>query len=903
MHLARKGMFINMKRLTSILLCIAIIFSSMLTLHAEETGFNKNLESGSVRLLEAVGILPGGDEITQSESVYVSRAEVARMLVCAVGYGDMAAKTTEIESIYKDVKAKTKYAAEIIIASQLGFFGDTLSGYFYPESLAETEWTVKAMTRLLGYTEQLKKEPYLGHRLGLLDGVEKASAKFLSREVAIKILVNALEIPLLKVTGANKSHTVYSVSENKTILTEYFGIYNKKGCLTADKYTAIKGERTEDNEVCFDGARYYIEGIETKDLVGVILKYYFKNTDNGQVIVYMEKQESEEVMLYSQKMEYSYDENCYYTEQNGKSKKLQMDLKTMVSYNGTPHFDKTKMHPLAGHVVLIDNDLDGVYEVCKIREYKNVVVKSCDVKGKRIFDMTDASRNLILDDYDEVVIYSENGEKAELSEIVPNSVLTVYESVDKSRIEIYVTSRSISRHVDRINTSKETVTIEEEEYVISDDCLFNPVDLRAGELYYFYINYWNEIVYIKENATYFALWFLNAAKDGNIDKTIEMKGVSETGEILCLELEKKVSFNTYNEKKRIDAEDAYNKLMPGNVPNKQLLKLMLNDAGKVCDIVVAYDVTSRANLIAMTKDYPLIRMSYIKNEWPDYALYRKDTSTGQKYAYFYGDNFGQWLFFDSNAIEFHVETNATVNQYKDEDMGVTKYRYSSTDQRDIATFDVYMSAKDGIAAEYIVKDLDDPREQYYLNEGYYHEQGVVVDIEKCMDEDTYDVINKLTICHRGGGISEFVTASENVIERQALIGAGAVLSANKNSIDIGDIISYGVDNEGKIKEIRLIYDSKNHIGTYPQTVMNVRVGCNYGNVIRQKNGFMEYSATGGGITSAIVLSSNIGKNLIEYDVKTKTARAITPDEVFEGERVVSISRYCSPYMVVVFREE
>ena len=93
------------------------------------------------------------------------------------------------------------------------------------------------------------------------------------------------------------------------------------------------------------------------------------------------------------------------------------------------------------------------------------------------------------------------------------------------------------------------------------------------------------------------------------------------------------------------------------------------------------------------------------------------------------------------------------------------------------------------------------------------------------------------------------------------------------------------------------------MGTYPQTIMNVRVGCNYGTVIRSKNGYMEFSAQGGGITTPIVLSANIGRYLVEYDAKTKKARAITADEVWAGDRVVSLSRYASPFMVVVFREE
>jgi len=893
-----------MRRIISIFLCITAIASMAVTGWAENSGFNKNMKSGDIRLLSAVGIIDENDEIFETEEVYISRGEMARLLVCTMGYSKIAGGLTEFKNLYKDVNLKTKYAREIIFSTELGLFGDEISNYFYPEASAEADWAIDAMARLLGYSIQMKSEPLIGYRIGIGDDISKTKSGFLKREDAIQLLINALEIPLFRVKGVVNSYVIYDQSVGRSLLSEYFGVEVRKGCLTADKYIAVKGERCGDDEIAIDGIVYSAENLETKDMVGMMGRFYIKDTGDMPTVVYMEKLKSKEVMLYSKNMEYSYEKNCYYTDKNGKTEEFRMNIETMVAYNGLPHFDKAKMLPLAGHVVLIDNDTDGIYEVCKISEYTNAVVKSCDVLEKRIFDLTDSNRNIIFDDYDEVVIYGENGEETDISKIIPGNVLTVYKSIDLSRLEIFVTSGNTSRYLEKINTLKETVTLDGEEHRISDDCLFNPVDLRAGQIYSVYINYWNEIVYIRENASYFAIWFLKAAQDGVMDESVQIKGLSETGEMLRLSLAKRVVWNTYNSgKERIEEDEAYKRLMPGGVPDKQMFKMALNEAGEVCEIVVAYDALTRADLNSMTRDYPLIRMSYIINEWPDYALYRIDAGTGAKYTYFYGDNFNQWLYFDSNAVEFHVETNATRGSYSDEDMGVRKFRYRSTDQRDISTFDVYMSGKNHIAADYIVKDLDDPKEQSLLTEGYFNAPGIVSDIENCIDEKTGEFVTKLSICDRTGWITEVLTTSESVVERAALISAGAILPDGKNRAEVGDIVSYELDKNGKIDELRLVYDARNNIGTYPQSGMDVCIGCNYGYVLRSKNGYMEYSAEGGGITTPIVLSSNIGRFLVEYDKETKKTRAITADEVYDGDRVVVLSRFASPYMVVVFREE
>lgn len=876
-----------------------------MTGQAQEVGFNKNLESESVRLLEAVGILDVNDEFVQNESVTITRAEMARLLVCAMGYREEANKMTEFESLYKDVKVKTKYANEIILASKWGLFGEDLSDYFYPENPAKTDWAFKAMARLLGYSQQLKTDSLTVHRLDLDKNIEIDRTKNLSRVGAIQLLKNAIEVPVLRVTGVTNEGVVYEKSDNRTILTEYFKIDNRLGCLTADAHTAVKGARTEVGKIAFDETVYFVdEALSTNDLVGMQCRYYFKNTDNRSVVIYIEKQPAKEMILYSKNMEYNYDENCYYLHKDGRSERFRMDIHTMVSYNGDPYFDRNLMHPLAGHVVMIDNDLDGTYEVCKIREYRNIAVKSCDVEGKRIFDLTDASRNLDLEPYDEVVIYSESGDVTDISGITPNSVLTVYESIDRNRLEIYVTARSIARNLNKINSSKNILTIDGTDYRISADCLFNLADMSAGKMYYFYINYWNEVVYVRENSAYIALWYLAATpNDGVFNQTFTIKGMSETGEIMYLELAERLIWNSYElGREGLKATDAYRRLTTGT-PNKRMIKVGLDEYGKISEIVVAYDAQTRADLMGMTKEHPLIRMSYIVNEWPDYALYRTDATTGAKYAYFYGDHFNQWLYFDAGAVEFHVPTDTTQTQHTDEDMFVRGFRYGSTDQRDISTFDVYMSSKDGVAAEYIVKDLDDPREQYLSSEGYFAAPAIVTGIETCLDEEGYQEVCKISIIDRTGWAGELYTVSKDVINRPALEMAGAVLPAGKSSLEIGDLISYEANQKGKIEQIRLVYDAKSETGTYPQTAMNVTVGCNYGDVIRSKNGYMEYNANGGGITSPVVLSANIGRYLIEYDEETEKARAITPDNVYAGDRVVVLSRYASVYMVVVYRAD
>lgn len=904
-----------MKRLVCICLCLLSLTALLPgAAMAENSGFDINLSADTIALFEAVGILEKNDAFTTTESMEVTRGEFARLLVCMLGYRETAAVVVKPAGLYQDVTAGTAYASEIVLATQLGLFGGEVSGYFYPKERARTDWAARAVARLLGYGAQVERSSAVPASLGLLKGVASAGV-YLRRDSALKILRNALDAELLQVVGFTGGGLALDSVKDETILTEYFNIYRDEDVMLADAFTAISGQKTQPGYARFGAGLFHTDGLETKNLVGTNLRYYFREDDGERTIVYFEKRKNTEVVLSAKNTEYHYNKNCYTADNGGKTLQFSMELHTKVAYNGKPCFDKALMQPKTGQITLIDNDADGAYEVCIIREFRNLIVKSCNSAEGKIFDALDSGRNLDADAYDQFLLYNGKGEAIELSALKTDQILTVYESADKKCAEAYVSDKGASFELSEINEGEDVLVIDAQSYPLSADSRIAPGSLCVGQYYYFYMNHWNEVVYASANWTYSAFYLMETHAGQGLDPQILLKGLEESGTIEIYRMADKISWHTYDGGREIiKKEEAFARLNTNaGVVNRQLIKIGLDINGRLKEIVTAYEAESLNDVLSMGSDYPLIRMKYIVNEWPEQF---KQANNPTK-ATLYGTGFGNWLHFSKQAVEMYVPLNTTDFSYSDDDVSLRKIRTKTGETRVIAEIDAYMSSKDRISADYLVSELPNSTNAS-ADDGYFMNPYLVTDITAALDEDTGEIVNRLSLCSRGGAVAQYVAKTETILERESLekeakteMAAGdprrnqAVLPQDKNQIEAGDVVAIELDQSGKIERIRLVYDGKGMRDIHPLKAANTFGGSTSdiieGKILRLNDSFAEYEASGDAIAEGTKLTGDLTNYLIEYDVRRKTARRITTAELYPEDRVLLYMRYGSYYMAVVYR--
>ncbi len=196
-----------MKKVLSLVLVIAMVISSMSFAFAgtfEDVTDATTLKA--VEALTALGVVNGYADGTFKPENSITRAEIAKLLVEALGHGDLAEGSS---SSFKDAKGKwfEGYAA---IAQSIGVTNGYPDGTFKGNNPISYQEAVVMILRALGYTDQTvnsnRENSYnavsyksVASRLGVLKNVTFKAGSADRGDVA-KMLFNSLEIPMV-VTG------------------------------------------------------------------------------------------------------------------------------------------------------------------------------------------------------------------------------------------------------------------------------------------------------------------------------------------------------------------------------------------------------------------------------------------------------------------------------------------------------------------------------------------------------------------------------------------------------------------------------------------------------------------------------------------------------------------------------
>ncbi|MEG2669289.1 MAG: S-layer homology domain-containing protein, partial [Oscillospiraceae bacterium] len=237
-------------------------------------------------VLKYLNIISESEGITFDATKGVKREELARFLW---KLNDDNQELLPCETNFKDVDSTNANSGYISAMNKAKvMLGDT-DGLFYPEQLITYNEAIITLVRLCGYEPMVDiksgSDGYykVATSIDLLKGIANTSkTDVISCGTLLTLMYNSLDIPLMMIEKYGENPT-YIKDENKTILTEVFGLYFEEGVVSATCDTALTHEKSglQKSQVEISGKVYATSGSSVETYLGHKIKFLYKNLDGS----------------------------------------------------------------------------------------------------------------------------------------------------------------------------------------------------------------------------------------------------------------------------------------------------------------------------------------------------------------------------------------------------------------------------------------------------------------------------------------------------------------------------------------------------------------------------------------------------------------------------------------------
>lgn len=461
-----------MKRRFIGFLCVFILALNTTLISAVETTEEFGAEmypdtetERAAALLSGLGIAERSAETDLNESVSRGRF----VSYAAKLYNGMPAN--ESVQYFADVPVTHSAATAVALLVKMGAISISDDRMFEPDRNITYNEAIKILVCMLEFGDLAKEKGYptgytiIAGRIGLTRNTDGQTMNY---GVMLKLLYNTLNTVLFETEGVRYSEqeTIQSRGQNdKTMLSVYFKVHGISG-------TVVKNDRTSirDDDVCASGMVgigddvYYAEDFPSEELIGSeVTAFYKENGDDSGILICWMEEENIRTVIDKDNFSGLIDNSIrYYTEDGTKTKNISIDNYTIVVRNGVVVTEKISdaFEFDYGNIVVRENKKGDRNTVVIINACDTYCVKYVDYAEKIIYDKYDTSKKLSLSD-DKVVYYRivDVNTEAEVpvSYIVPGSILSVFESIDKSCVFIYVSTNTVNGKIDAVNSGNEVV--------------------------------------------------------------------------------------------------------------------------------------------------------------------------------------------------------------------------------------------------------------------------------------------------------------------------------------------------------------------------------------------------------------------------------------------------------------
>lgn len=505
------------KKQKLIMLLLTII---LVVVTGTSTVFAKTTFDDMIFDLQTLGIMTGDENGDLQLDKPVTRAEFAALTIRLMSMDKTAASFTD-SSRFKDVPDDHWAKSSINYLTNLNIINGVTEDTFEPEANIDVSAASKILVCALGYdamAQQLGGYPtgYLSkaNELGILDTVDTTVNPITRREVA-KMIFNSLDVDLMVVSLGSGGRTEYVVDKGNTFRSKFNisdnGVVTKLTGIvtaTADAYLNDPVPGLEEYRIEINDAIYEISDLSYNEYIGQKVDFFVED-ENSNVIVSMKP--SSETTVTTVKIRDLYDVSSnkvkYVTDESNSYKTINFDKNGYFLYNNrvVDSWDEDTINNMKnGTLVFIDNNDDDIADVIFAKEHSSVIVSSVSAENNTIYfndGQTIGGKKFIKVDEDEdqrITLFDTDGNRLTVGDVKEGDILTCCESSDGQMIEITVSNNTISGEINGIGS--DYILVNGEKYYLEDSS--KSLDIVNGNEYEIYVNYDNEVTYLKSNTVY-----------------------------------------------------------------------------------------------------------------------------------------------------------------------------------------------------------------------------------------------------------------------------------------------------------------------------------------------------------------------------------------------------------------
>lgn len=799
-----------------------------------------------VQVLNALEIMVGDDTGSFRLDDAISRSEVAKMAVHALGLED-AAEASKGNRDFTDVGADHWANGYIHIASSQKLIVGDGDGKFRPNDTITYAEAMTIMTRAAGYEMAAQEKGgypngYMvtGTGAGLAKNVQCGINEKISRGNVAFLTKNALEANMMEQKGYGQNAS-YEVTD-KTLLSDVLDVEKAEGQIIAFEGASIDNNVSLSENKVKIGDKIYETEIDLLDLLGYNVVYYYETDRYGanKIILAMPIDSQNTTVeidadVFSKITTKNGNKAIEYFKSETSSKKeiAQIADGAKMIYNGKYidfNDEYLNMKDKAGRIVLLDTTKNGIYNIVFVSSYKNMVVEEVSATNK-IVDKYSA-QTLKLDDETKYKI-SLGFDEIKLSDLKEYDVLSVYASADNEMYNIIVTRNVVEG---KINAKDDKgFYINDKQYKVAD----NYTDtISIGMEGKFYLDIDGRIAAVDTASTLSTnyAYLLKAYTDKGTD-TSSFKLFTKAGEEKLYEANEKIKFN---ETTGVKASEVVNSLNSDNGETKeQLVTFTTNDSGKITGIKTAVDNTATGNI---NKDKFTVNYNLTD------AIYNQETS-----------KLGN-VRIDDNTIIFSIPSDSDEYEIADKKIFEDEQKYNAYvyDMTESYTARVVVVTNSALKAK-----ADAPL-------------AIVSKISSAVNSD--DEKASLLTVYVNGEEKKIFAENSNVL----------VKGDDNKALEQGDIIQYKTNNKGEIVSIRVLMDIKSK-ATETTTTPTDDLKTVYGKVTKKFTDSINVTVNGGSVTNYIIPSEakvySVDTTLAKNNIEVATRGDIQNYDSDEGNRV------------------
>lgn len=524
-------------------LCCAAFLAMGASAHAGETAAQITPEQELLIALDIMSLNSYGEIDNEKE---VTRAEFADVCGKLLGINP---SITANKAYFSDVMPGDWYAHTVNTLAELGIVSQPENGLFEPERAITFNEAIKMITCIMGYGDYAESaggypNGYISaaSQQGILDGVGDMSGS-LTEGAMSRLVYNALHASVMKKELGGMGAD-YVIDDNETLMSYYLDVYEDDGTVESVFGMSLTDAEAPEDRVIIDGTEYYIGDVGgMTDRLGYRIKFYYRlGADDTRTLVYAEPLRTSELLIRSEDIEnfgglggaLEYIDGTRHRNAAIASDASVIRNGAVVKSGVDEAFDITN-----GELRLIDGDGDGTYETAVIYDYETVVVNMFNPDKGIISDAMDPRLMIDISECRYVSVFSETGDKLDVSAITTGTVVDI--AYSKDHAFIYVNSGNFEGTIESIDTASREITVNGTAYKYLQKA-YDRYQIKASYTGVFKTNKFGEVAYFEySGGGSLPGYVLNSAYVDELREQLMLKVLTSAGTVEWINLNENAS--------------------------------------------------------------------------------------------------------------------------------------------------------------------------------------------------------------------------------------------------------------------------------------------------------------------------------------------------------------------------